>query len=138
MEKEQRKNLEQALAKVITDWVDFLGDDAGIKLEKAIKSAARDLMKKWNKVEKKAAGKEHPDEAAGASVEVLSLPVPSSLKTGARRSSRSVSKAPEKKTVKRTAVKSTSKASPARKEKAPAKAEAKKKSARSAKAVAKK
>jgi hypothetical protein len=59
MEKEQRKSLEQALAKVITDWVDFLGKDAGEKMEKPIKSAARDLMKKWNKMEKKSTLKDH-------------------------------------------------------------------------------
>lgn len=76
MEKEQRKSLEQALAKVITDWVDFLGKNAGEKMEKPIRAAARELMKKWNKLEKKSSTKENLEDPSHTSAELESFSVP--------------------------------------------------------------
>lgn len=141
MEKEQRKSLEQALAKVITDWVDFLGKDAGEKMEKPIKAAARDLMKKWNKIDKKSAVKDN----AGESVSALTLEgsSPSSVKRRGRpaASKQNISAAP-KKEEKPLEPKTTRAAKPAKKKGAaivkPAASEQKTHRGRPAKKVSKK
>lgn len=114
MEKEQRKSLEQALAKVITDWVDFLGKDAGEKMEKPIKAAARELMKKWNKIEKKSIVKDNAGEPAAASTKEGSSPS-SVMRRGRPAASKQKVVAAQKKVEKPLEPKTTRAAKPAKK-----------------------